>query len=435
MAAPRPGPPLEPVSSRLKASLIHPNRGGVLNGLSYSPDGQRIIAGDYPGGAIQVWDAPTGEQLTRVETGYAKRGSSEYFSLTPDWRTVYVSRGKRQHSRFEREGKEMIRWEFDGDVRAWDLATGELRETFTHTPPRNILTMGLSPDASSFLTGDEISGDYELGMGAKWAATLWDVETHQPRPLPDGLEPYGCFSPDSKTIAMSFLDDDGYATAIKLFDVALAEERLSIPITGDDSWAYVEAFSPDERLIVGHLQAFPKRNKWQDWQSTLKVWDAASGQELASFPAEGKECGFTGITFSQDGRVLAAATWRGEKARLYLFDVESLRLLHAIDLAEKAIVRDPVFSPDGRWLAAITQVVPDDPRNPDPNPEDLPQPRIHLLDVASGEVRETLFAPPGIATCACFSPDGQTLATTGQGKVLLWDLTAPPGALNALGGN
>ena len=172
VAAPRPGLPLESVSSRLKASLIHPKRGGVLIGLSYSPDGQRIIAGDAPGGVIQTWDAPTGEQLTSVETGYAKRGISEYFFLTPDWRTVYVSRGKRQYSRFEREGKEMIRWEFDGDVRAWDLATGELREPFTHTPPRNILTMRLSPDASSFLTGDEISGDYELGTGAKWAATL-----------------------------------------------------------------------------------------------------------------------------------------------------------------------------------------------------------------------------------------------------------------------
>lgn len=428
MAAPRPGPPLEPVSSRLKASLIHPNRGGVLNGLSYSPDGQRIIAGDSPGGVIQTWDAHTGAQLTKIEAGYG-RDYSEYFFLAPDWQTVYVPRGERRHSRFERDGKELIRWEFDGDVRAWDLTRGELTETFRHTPPRNIMTLRLSPDGASFLTGDELSGEYELGTGTKTAATLWDVETRQHRSLPDGLDVYGCFSPDSKTIAMTLLDDDAYATAIKLFDVATAEERLSIPLAGNTNWAYVVAFSPDESLMVGQLQELPKRGERENWRCSLKFWDAATGQELAAFPAEEEESFFREPTFSPDGRVLAVTNWwRGEKARLYLFDADRLRLINSIDLTEKVIVRDPVFSPDGRWLAVITQVISDDPHTP---AEDLPQPRIHLIDAIAAELRETLVAPQSIATCACFSPDGHTLATGGKGKVLLWDLSTPPGSAPA----
>jgi WD40 repeat protein len=84
-------------------------------------------------------------------------------------------------------------------------------------------------------------------------------------------------------------------------------------------------------------------------------------------------------------------------------------------------VRNSDFSPDGRWLAVITQSFPEDQR--DPSPDDTPQARIHLIDVAAGEIRETLIAPPGFVTCACFSPDGRTLATSGRGKVLLWDLT------------
>jgi hypothetical protein len=46
-----------------------------------------------------------------------------------------------------------------------------------------------------------------------------------------------------------------------------------------------------------------------------------------------------------------------------------------------------------------------------------------LIDVAAGEIRETLIAPPGFAGTPCFSPDGKTLATSGLGKVHLWDLS------------
>src|SRR5690606_3573515 len=38
---------LEPVSSRLKASLMHRSPGGDIVGVRYSPDGSRIIAGNY----------------------------------------------------------------------------------------------------------------------------------------------------------------------------------------------------------------------------------------------------------------------------------------------------------------------------------------------------------------------------------------------------
>jgi hypothetical protein len=48
--------------------------------------------------------------------------------------------------------------------------------------------------------------------------------------------------------------------------------------------------------------------------------------------------------------------------------------------------------------------------------------RIHLVELATGEVQATLVGPAGYAGGACFSPDGRTLATGGHGTVLLWDL-------------
>ncbi len=149
------------MSQRLKAVLQHPTREGLLDGLRYSPDGRRLIAGDYPGGVIQVWDAETTRQLTRIETGFGYRGSARWFHVTPDWTAVYVSREKRKITPFERDGKRLKRWEFDGDVRSWDLSNGKLLSVLQHDPPRNILCMELSPDGSKIVTGEQLPGEYE----------------------------------------------------------------------------------------------------------------------------------------------------------------------------------------------------------------------------------------------------------------------------------
>ena len=62
------------------------------------------------------------------------------------------------------------------------------------------------------------------------------------------------------------------------------------------------------------------------------------------------------------------------------------------------------------------------------NPEDFSQPRIYLVETATGKIRETLVGPQDMAMEIRFSPDGKTLAMSGIGRVLLWDLEEPLGA-------
>jgi hypothetical protein len=75
----------------------------------------------------------------------------------------------------------------------------------------------------------------------------------------------------------------------------------------------------------------------------------------------------------------------------------------------------------------ITRLYPESARGGDDlDARDLPQPRIHLIETATGAIRETMIAPLSFSNNACFSPDGRTLATDGLGRVLLWDMTKVP---------
>ena len=100
---------LEEVSSRLKGSLIHPNRESQIVGIRYSADGKRLVAGDYPGGVVQLWDVETGRQLEKIETGYGYKSTYDYFFLSPDWKSVFTWREKRIPNRIEKDGKRFFR--------------------------------------------------------------------------------------------------------------------------------------------------------------------------------------------------------------------------------------------------------------------------------------------------------------------------------------
>jgi WD40 repeat protein len=424
-----PPPTLRPeaVSPRLRASLIHPNRDGVLHGLRCSPDGKRMIAGDYPGGIVQVWDAGSGTQLTKIETGYGYRGSSDYFWVSPDWRTVYVSRSQRKATRFEKDGRKLLRWEFGGDVRAWDLDTGQPRRTFQHTPPRGIEGMVLSPDGSTFATFEELSGESDHGPGH--AASLWDVKSGRPRALPADIDYWSVYAPDGRTLAAPAGAGAGLPATIRLLDVATARERVTIPVPLKGVRVCYMQFSPDGKLLVGQVR--DERRTGRHW---LKFWEAATGREVASFEGEPRDV-FLWMAFSPDGRTLAVTNnARAGQGKLFLFDVVGRRLAKTVLLGAKAGPRQPAFSPDGRWLAVPTQVLPLGRLAREPRAEEVPQPRIHLVEVSTGVVRETLVSPPGFAASACFSPDGRTLATGGLGNVLLWDLSRPPGEATHAGG-
>jgi WD40 repeat protein len=418
IVAPPPGLKREAVSSRLRQSLMHPDQRGVLVGLRYSADGRRLIAGHIRSGVVQVWDTASGQQLTSIETGQRNGSLDDYFLFSPDGRFLYVDRSTTRLRSILGKDKRFYHWEFSGGVRSWEVATGKPLHDFQPDTGRGLSSMDLSPDGSTLLTVEGVTGDYETPR-AKFIDNLWDARTGQRRgTLPENVS-RADFSPDSNSILAIAVNDKFETTALQFLDAATGEVRRSIPAQRQHLRTYQCAFAPDGKRVACHGIDEKRKVYW------LKCWDVESGREIASIESE-KPSVFGGrIVFSPNGRMLT--TYSLLEHKLSLIDVEKRAILKQIPIGSGRIWRESVISPDGKWIAVISQ---DSSMNLGASmlkPEDLAQPRILLIEPSTGEIRETIIAPPGVAASLCFSPDGKTLASNGDGRVLLWDMTKPPG--------
>jgi WD40 repeat protein len=176
-----------------------------------------------------------------------------------------------------------------------------------------------------------------------------------------------------------------------------------------------------------------------DNKSTLRLWDVVSGSELQSFPSQAEEEQFAGWAWqSRDQQCVAIASTAEQHAKapvhaaLYLLDLKS-RHLRRVELGIDVLPQAVVFHPSGKWAFVAAAVFPPSSRSDsDVRFTDLPQPTIEVIEVETGKIVESIRAPQCFLNSMAFSPDGQTLATSGPGEVLLWDFSILPGNTPAI---
>jgi len=303
-------------------------------------------------GQMRLWDVATGN-LVRSFDGH--RGIV---------RGVYFLAG----------GKQLLSGGGDNTVRLWDVATGkELRQVTLG--PGGLYALLLSADQRKLLQVGSLGDVHELDLdGGKPRQVLKAV---------GGPAVVSALSPDGKLLAETRVGK----TEVTLHDVASGNPVLRIP-RGRQVLVQALAFSADGKELA-----------FFGMSPTVTVWDVATGK-----PSPGRTDILTGAAlagaFSPDGRFLI-----GVNTSAQVWGAASGQVLRQLDLGHaqggpKAFAQ----SPDGRLLAVADGHT------------------IRLWDPAAD--RELFDRPDhtGEIIAARFTPDGARVTTVGTDlRACQWD--------------
>lgn len=274
------------------------------------------------------------------------------------------------------------------ELRQWDVTTGKLKWSQT--------VAGASRVAAT--------------KDGKWLATvigqevqLRDASTGQITRTWATREPLGplSFSPDGKILAAGITEWGPHggrggklAGGVEFWDV---EHAGLLRTTTDDKPVTFLKYSADGKQVVTSWNSGP-----------VKLWDTTTGELTRMFP------GRMGADISPDGDFLAcvSATAASDKAigmvDLFLTkDGSKLRSFTSERGSSASYLLWVTFSPDGRLLAATDW-----------------NGTVSVWNVESGKLQQSTKDSTAGAHTAVFSPDGATLALGREDKTLhLWKLT------------
>jgi RNA polymerase sigma factor (sigma-70 family) len=338
-----------PKDDRLTAFVIPYSLG------TFAPDGKLVAlhASDAPK-TLRLLDPANGEEKRRIELG------DRLFQMA-----------------FSSDSRQIATTERENAVRVYDVATGRRVHSWsiklTNPFENYTLAVAFSPDGKTLAAGatDNLVHLWDLGTGRELAplrADTWYVT---------GL----VFDPKGQ-----WLYSAGWGGAIRRWDVATWQER---PVARSAATGTM-ARSPVGSLVV-----------WEGEKGVLHLGDAATGKILRTLP--GNPAGFSHLTFSPDGSILAAG---GDDLSVQLWEVATGKKLRQWSWPKgkdpHACVDDMAFTPDGKMLATAG----------------LRSNEVLLWDVQTGA--RLGRAPHPMAKGVIFAPDGRMLVSAGWDQSVRW---------------
>jgi peroxiredoxin len=208
--------------------------------------------------------------------------------------------------------------------------------------------------------------------------------------------------------------------------VASREPVSKIPLQ-ELQYCYNVYFFEDSPLTVGVVHTNPTPDDYRHSRSEIKFWNRPGGEEIWSLASKEGEAIFS-VKQTPDHRAIFVTTQSRDQASGRTLRVDLATHDVQVVLDEPNLRPDvPVFHPSGEWMILPVQEFNQAGLRDDVSPSELPQPRLQARDIASGALLEDLVAPQAFQNSVVFSRDGNTLASSGTGAVLLWDFRDPPG--------
>jgi RNA polymerase sigma factor (sigma-70 family) len=322
--------------------------------LALSPDGALVASRLNDDSCVRVWEVDTGREYL-ADAGH--RGPAT-LSLSADGKTL-VSRGA-------------------GQVFHWNLATGEgkVRRDDVKDPDGRVTTWSskLMYRAGRY----RIEWDWmEYGPGQMVVRARDGSKLIAKTSCPEGGAVAVIHSPDGRTIAVAFLDRGGYTVLLWSPETQAEPFRLAglpgsyqqMTFTHDGKHLIAGAGTPGnayptETVFVyetatgklvrklathratGHLLITADdrtliTGQWDD--ATVKVWDLATGKELAVLvdpgvkvpprPRGPEMASIAGLALSADERLLAVLTEKGDSSSVSVWDTGSWKPIRFRSLA------------------------------------------------------------------------------------------------------
>jgi WD40 repeat protein len=367
--------------------------------LAFSHDGKHLAGVRLDGGNGRVWEVASGKtvmELTRPLFG-GEPNDAQSLAWGPDDRTLAVGSLTRvtvynfpggmkrtlwfasaQHVRCVRispDGKLLAASGENGDVHVWDTTSWKLKY-LQRGHPRNVRSVAVSPD------GREV-----LSLGEDLALLRWQLS--RPRePVVQDLTfrdhywryiPSISYGQDGKTWVLPGVQ------MIAVRNVA-GEKQTVIPTA--PLQLHNPAVSPDGKSVAGGGD-----------DGCLHLWDLALGRAVHRFPHKARW--WTGSAFSRDGKLLASCN-EGKK-QVTVWNAASANEVSSWTVPSVASVS--AFHPYGKVLAVGGQ-----------------DGSILLHDAATGKRLRALGGHPGPIRALKFTPDGNTLVSSGHdGVIRLWN--------------
>jgi WD40 repeat protein len=268
----------------------------------------------------------------------------------------------------------------------------------------------LSPDGGRLVTVERAG--YQVGeQESPGLVRLIDPKTGRAWKLVEGYgEP--AFSPDGKRVYLARDPGDKEPAALEVFD-SEGKKLATLDTLKGRSFAW-----PTVSRDGKHLAVLAAKDYSTATPAAIRLYDLATNTLAGEFPSGGS-FSMTRPAFSPDGRLLACADYGGG---VQVWDVPGRKLIRKQTLRGMEAGMWLAFSRDGRKLAVPARVKSDLDLPGDPDPLDLPQPRVFLFDLAKGGEPEEIVCPHGWPGGVAFSADGKVLAVGGAGAVHLFDV-------------